>query len=1062
MGASAPHARVEAGTDAFGAGKRRQSEVRHRHGPRDRQGVEAMSYATLAKQNSASRAQKPSGSAHTVSFGLKIGEANDSFEREAHRMADEVMAAGCAKPSWSFSNLSIRSQLQRKCSCVGSGECEECKQKGTMQRDAVDSSTPSIAPPIVDEVLKSAGQPLDKATRDFFEPRFGRDFRQVRIHTDDRASLSAKSVAAHAYTVNQHVVFGAGKYAPRDSEGRRLLAHELAHTVQQRSVPLSAVPRAKLRLGATGDSFEHQADVAAERSVRGNSSAVTRMSNLSRVSESGLQREGDKFANLTIPQLRKLAKTNPEAAEALWLRYQAMSNVQLERFARNDPMAQSVYADRNVVPHDAEGQGSFSNRDIQETLERDLKRQRAASVPRRASSAVTTGIKTEGGTMGTAKTDIPGLENRTFTGRSPRAGGKVNPSSKFPPATDPAVLPQTHAHAEQHIADQLEEALKSIPREQLKGRRVWMLIEQEPCSTCAQGVTDSAETAGVLRKLSEEFPEVTFEVKNLMSSEVIVLQGGSRTNVGGTSTTSASENPPAGKGPSSASVKVATEIEVTNSVKNADGSTVSEVEYVFGKDLNQINQGAPKGAEIPTRMAVRVTQNSEGVITSVESLSGQPQALVEALARRTLAPGVAGTPVAATEGAAEGAAAAARRSALLFKGLKIGGWAAFAIMTGYQLYKATPAQRPRVATEAGGGLAGGIASTYLVCNVLLDIETAGWGLVICGFIAGGAGGYAGGKAAGAAYDEATATDLDRAIRALDGTGPNERTIFNILVGKLGTSAVCIDASFVNSYLAKIPRHLQDSEAVLLATELARFSIAPLAPSTKDQSHGLSPNQPPKKKGTECPGCHGRTQASLQPSLPLFDQKEYAAIMAAPTCSSILGSAQTALKSAVSHLPRYYRAPGDISHHPEPGDPVFTPKSSANPNALPVEPVPGGSGNCPGGGCHTPNRTESKVPLNDPKKFDPDTGRNELKKWLRSQHKPAISGNAHTVTPRAELPPPSQGFPSVEEQQGSFCPSCHGSAHKDETIPGLEDFRGGMKRELTDAERKKLIDFLGAR
>ncbi|HMN29260.1 MAG TPA: DUF4157 domain-containing protein, partial [Caldilineaceae bacterium] len=91
------------------------------------------------------------------------------------------------------------------------------------------------APPIVNEVLRSPGQPLDPATRAFMEPRFGHDFSHVRVHTDAHAAKSARAVGALAYTVGNNVVFGANQYSSATYHGRELLAHELAHTVQQRT-----------------------------------------------------------------------------------------------------------------------------------------------------------------------------------------------------------------------------------------------------------------------------------------------------------------------------------------------------------------------------------------------------------------------------------------------------------------------------------------------------------------------------------------------------------------------------------------------------------------------------------------------------------------------------------------------------------------------------------------------------------------------------------------------------------------------------------------------------------
>jgi hypothetical protein len=106
---------------------------------------------------------------------------------------------------------------------------------GLLQRAAINSSPVHEVPSIVNEVLRSPGQPLDAQTRAFMEPRFGHDFSHVRVHTDERAAESARSVYARAYTVGSHVVFGPSELAPRKQQNHELLAHELAHTVQQLS-----------------------------------------------------------------------------------------------------------------------------------------------------------------------------------------------------------------------------------------------------------------------------------------------------------------------------------------------------------------------------------------------------------------------------------------------------------------------------------------------------------------------------------------------------------------------------------------------------------------------------------------------------------------------------------------------------------------------------------------------------------------------------------------------------------------------------------------------------------
>jgi Domain of unknown function (DUF4157) len=158
--------------------------------------------------------------------------------------------------------------LQRKCACGGSAgiteECDDCASKHLkLQRRAISREQPSSIPSIVHEVLSSPGQPLDLETCAFMEPRFGHDFSRVRVHTDARAAKSAKAVNALAYTVGRNVVFGAGQYAPQLAQGRQLLAHELAHVVQQASAPATG----SLEIGDAHGVSEREADNAATRAL---------------------------------------------------------------------------------------------------------------------------------------------------------------------------------------------------------------------------------------------------------------------------------------------------------------------------------------------------------------------------------------------------------------------------------------------------------------------------------------------------------------------------------------------------------------------------------------------------------------------------------------------------------------------------------------------------------------------------------------------------------------------------------------------------------------------------
>jgi hypothetical protein len=170
--------------------------------------------------------------------------------------------------------------LQRKCSCgrhtVAGGECEECKKQrevGMLQRAKTNSGPRDAVPPIVHEVLRSPGQPLDAATRATMEPRFGHDFGRVRVHTDTRATESAREVNALAYTVGRDVVFGAGQYALGTTSGDQLLAHELVHVIQQSHAP-PAIQTLAVNSPAGAD--EHEAETLSRRLMAGQPTSIPR------------------------------------------------------------------------------------------------------------------------------------------------------------------------------------------------------------------------------------------------------------------------------------------------------------------------------------------------------------------------------------------------------------------------------------------------------------------------------------------------------------------------------------------------------------------------------------------------------------------------------------------------------------------------------------------------------------------------------------------------------------------------------------------------------------------
>ena len=171
---------------------------------------------------------------------LRIGQPGDVYEQEADRVADAVMR---------MPEPGVQRQVEPE---------EEEKEEEILQtKPLVDQITPVVQRQVEEEemlqaksredatsevtnglesqinAIKGGGQPLAESERSFFEPRFGHDFSQVRLHTGTQAAESARAVDAKAYTMGRDVVFGARQFEPGTSEGRRLMAHELTHVIQQ-------------------------------------------------------------------------------------------------------------------------------------------------------------------------------------------------------------------------------------------------------------------------------------------------------------------------------------------------------------------------------------------------------------------------------------------------------------------------------------------------------------------------------------------------------------------------------------------------------------------------------------------------------------------------------------------------------------------------------------------------------------------------------------------------------------------------------------------------------------
>ncbi len=193
--------------------------------------------------------------APTLQTKLAVNQPGDQYEQEADQVADNVLRM--AAPGTAMAPATPNDDKP---------EDEALLRK---ERNGAGALSTQSAPPIVNEVLSGGGgRPLDSMPRSFMEQRFGHDFSRVRIHTGEQAEESAQAVNALAYTIGRDVVFERGQYAPETEAGRRLLAHELTHVVQQREAPaLPASPEINPSAALTQPSWQTLPIQAGERVI---------------------------------------------------------------------------------------------------------------------------------------------------------------------------------------------------------------------------------------------------------------------------------------------------------------------------------------------------------------------------------------------------------------------------------------------------------------------------------------------------------------------------------------------------------------------------------------------------------------------------------------------------------------------------------------------------------------------------------------------------------------------------------------------------------------------------
>lgn len=175
-----------------------------------------------------------------------VSQPSDAHEVEAERVASEVMRMADAPPVGERADDTL---VHRSAAGIAASPCDDVQ--GSVARGT-----------------GGGGQPLDAETRGFMEPRFGRDFSGVRVHTGSAAAQSARELDAVAYTVGSDIVFGEGRYAPGTDAGRRLIAHELTHTVQQGTDPPQVARVALPQVGSAPRGLVQRVGECAGKSYR--------------------------------------------------------------------------------------------------------------------------------------------------------------------------------------------------------------------------------------------------------------------------------------------------------------------------------------------------------------------------------------------------------------------------------------------------------------------------------------------------------------------------------------------------------------------------------------------------------------------------------------------------------------------------------------------------------------------------------------------------------------------------------------------------------------------------
>jgi hypothetical protein len=249
-------------------GECRENQLSLQRNTSDQQNTPLSASITSLAGHNLSRLPVHSNNPAVLQTKLVVNEPGDKYEQEADQVAERVMGSlesGYTQTT-NLSGNTYSNSIQHKhpqgeeLNRQPEQEEGEREEDETLQAKTVSSEKPIITPEIQTHInsIKGNGQALPKSYQYHMKTHFGHDFSKVKIHTDTNAAETARALHARAYTINQDIVFGAGQYAPETYEGKKLLAHELTHVVQQ--MPNAATPQRVYRQSETQPS-QQQSDI---------------------------------------------------------------------------------------------------------------------------------------------------------------------------------------------------------------------------------------------------------------------------------------------------------------------------------------------------------------------------------------------------------------------------------------------------------------------------------------------------------------------------------------------------------------------------------------------------------------------------------------------------------------------------------------------------------------------------------------------------------------------------------------------------------------------------------